>query len=853
MLIRLRNLYLRFVLYIILLKNTGGIVMKKSKSGQHIMIGLVLICVFSLTAQEYSGTVVDQATGKPVEGVLVAADYSEHYTRTDGNGKFILSTTTSIGSTISASKNRLMRARWNFRKRAIDFSSAPGVNSVSIYTVNGKKVFGGQVPPSRVLDVPPLSKGVYIIDLRDAQGLRGNARVIVSNKAAASFTFNSSTRSSGSQRLTKSTQIVNSPERLIFRHDDYYPKDINVDAPSSDINVSLRPDERSFVFNQSKIREYRFTIGATDSATLDTYGYNEEYVSADMTFEGTSYGKVGIRYKGSDYTLPRCFGSESPGGLGSTGKTCPKISYKVKLTEYDKNKRLYGMKKINLHALTSDGTKMRDMLAYELYRDMGIHAPRTAYADVYVNGRYAGLFLAVEDIDGRFTKSRWPDYGDGNLYKEKWPTSASKNHYLDGLKTNNDPEDNPNVERMVSFYNAIQASDEQTFTQNLSPYMDFDHFLRYMAVDVAIHNWDGIRSWYSDQTALRWASNHNYYFYEEENAGGKIWLVPWDMDNTFWEVDPYFETAKVPQWNETPTHCGGHLTWNDEYIRPPNCDKLTKLMASVYWDRFVKIGERFLRDLFVSQRLIDKINTHKAVISESVRRDPNINNSTWTDEVNTLTLYLPDLVTKFSNHVHSIKTDVTSNRYLNPVQPNNYEFTLASDNMYWVQKYFSNNSEGTVTHNKIDPLSGTADMRFDFTFRETDDPTAWDVWCNFQPEFEQAADLSSLKEIRITMRGDKTRTWRISLGNWDVYQKYGASSEYGWEISATAQTRIVTLKMSDIAYPSWAEVKPDIKAEVLKSARTLIFSPSAKCTNAGFLSVIPDIGSLQVDDIEFVY
>jgi hypothetical protein len=827
--------------------------MKTSQNCQLLVIIFVVIYTLSVSAQEYSGIVVNQTNGNPIKNVLVSLGHSEFHTRTDNDGKFTLSTTTPISYARSASRTRLVRARWNFRTRTIDLRSAPGVSSVSIYTVNGKRVFNGQVPPSRVIQLPSIAKGVYLLDLRGEQGLRGGARVVMSNQTASSFTFHSATLSGGAPRLTKSAQTSSSPERLIFRHDDYYPKDINVDGSNNNMSVSLRPDERSFVFDQSKIREYRFTIGAVDSAKLDSEGWKEEFVRAAMTFEGTSYGEIGIRYKGSDYTLPRCFGQDTPGGLGSTGKTCPKISYKVKFTEYDKNKRFYGMKKINLHALTGDNTKMHDMLAYELYRDMGIHAPRTSYANVYVNDRLIGLFLAVENVDGRFTKSRWPDHGDGNLYKEKWPTSDETSYYMNGLKTNDAPEDNPNVQRMVSYYNAITASDERTFAQSLSSYMDFDHFLRYMAVDVAINNWDGIRSWYSDQTARQWAVNHNYYFYEEENDGGKIWLVPWDMDNTFWEVDPYFETAKVPQWNETPTHCGGHPTWNGEFIRPPNCDKLIKLTASVFWDRFVKFGERFLRDLFVNQRLIDKINTHRELISESIQRDPTINGTSWASDVNTLILYMPNLVTKFSNHIHSIKSDGNDYRYLNPVQPNNFEFTLASDNMYWIQKYFSENSEGSVTHNKISPLSGAADMRFDFTFRETNAPQEWDVWGNFQPEFEQAANMTNLSGIRVTLRGDRTRNWRISIGNWDVYQEHGASSDYGWEIRVTTEPQTVTLNMSDIAYPDWAEVKPDIKAEVLRTVRTLIFSPSARCNSNGFLSTIPDTGYLQVDDIEFVY
>ena len=340
----------------------------------HFATSFVLCCAFLGVAQEYSGTVVNQTNGNPVEGVLVSMGYSEFCTRTDKNGNFTLSNTTPIKPAEPASKMELIKkVQWNFRSHTLDLSSAPWANSASIYTINGKRVFKTQVPPSKVIELPPLAMGVYLLELRGKDGLHSTIR---SNKSA---------------------QALSS---LIFRHDNYYPKDIDITNSGSNIQVSLKPDNRSFVFDQSKVREYRFTINPADSTYLDTQGWREEYVQADVSFEGVSYGTVGIRYKGSEYTLPKCF------DMGTTEKTCPKISYKVKFTEYDKNKRFYGMKKINLHAMTGDNTKMHDMLAYELYREMGIHAPRTSYANVYVNGNLIGLFLAVEDIDGRFTKSR---------------------------------------------------------------------------------------------------------------------------------------------------------------------------------------------------------------------------------------------------------------------------------------------------------------------------------------------------------------------------------------------------------------------------------------------------------------
>jgi spore coat protein CotH len=628
--------------------------MNGSKRGWLFILSFVLICVFGATAREYSGVVVDKTTKNPVAGVFVSVGHSEFYTRTDQNGRFSVTNTTTAVSERSSYKAEPLRARWNFRGRTLDLSSAPGVNSASVYTINGKRVFNGKIPPSRVVGLPGLAMGAYLLELRGERGALYRTQILLSNQTAASFTFGSA--SGGSPRSAKDLAVS---EQLIFRHDNYYPVDSAMAGDNTNMRIELKQDERNLIFDQSKVYEYRFTVNTDSLKYLNTYGWREEYIPAELNFDGANVGKIGIRYKGSDYTLPRCFFPNGDTARGTPNKTCAKISYKLKFTRYDAEKRFYGMKKLNLHAFAADATKMHDMLSYELFREMGIHAPRASYAKVYVNNALIGLFLAVEEIDGRFTKSRWNAYGDGNLYKEVWPRSADTKYYLDGLRTNDDPIDKANVQRMVSYYNAIANSTEQNFAQNLAPYMDFDYFLRYLAVDVAIKNWDGIRAWYMDQ-ATRQPKNHNYFFYEEENPGGKIWIIPWDMDQTMVQRDNYFESGggfggfggqALPQWNVPTTNCNGQSVGGNN-LMPPNCDKLTKLTASVYWNRHVQLGDLLLKDLFISQRLNDKIDKYTNVISNAVQEDPNITQSTWTRDVSSLKSYLPSNITAFRNYLH---------------------------------------------------------------------------------------------------------------------------------------------------------------------------------------------------------
>jgi len=838
-------------------------------------MSLILVCAGFVFAQNYSGTVLNQS-GTPVEGVFVSVGHSEFYTRTDVSGRFnIQDVSLSVKFTQQQQlKRQPINARWNFHRRTLDLSGALGVTSASIYSLNGRRVVNSKVPPSRIIELPSLSMGVYVLELRGEGGARSSGRVVLSNKNS-SFTFRSMS-SSGGQTLSASESVQASSaiaHRLIFRHDKYFPVDTMMSGSVSGMFVFLEEDPRNVVFDQTKVHEYRFTISSADWDYMNIHGWQKEYKPAVMEYNGASIGgTVGIRYKGSDYSLPRCFGDRNTEAADGP-KSCDKISFRVKFHEYDSNKRFHALKRINLHSMNADPTKMRDMLAYELYREMGIHSPRTSYANVYVNNVYIGLFIAVEQPDGRFTSSRWRGrgHGDGNLYKEIWPDRSSENSYLDALRTNRDVPD-VSARRMVEFRNAIDVSNEQNFVQNISQFMDFDHFLRYMVVDVAINNWDGIRGWYSDRTARQWAANHNFFFYEEERQnGGKIWLVPWDMDNTFYEVCPYFESAGVPQWNETPQHCEGYPVWGDGggYVRAPNCDKLTKMMAALFGERYKQFGEQFLNDQFRSERIIEKINRHRQLIAAHVAADNAIQNDwyDWENQVTRKIGFMPNLAAKFSNHLRGSNGgggDFTPNpnsTHLSRTHLNDFELTAAG-NLSWVQSYFSENTDVSVSRNTSNPIDGSVDLRFDFTFRVTGDlddngnVKGWDVWCNFQPEFQAPADLSKLREIRLDLRADRARSIRISLGNWNVYSAHGVrSGEYGWDgITVNTQTREVVLNILNIAWPNWAGTDPNIKDEALESVRTLMFSLNGRYSdNNGLVLIDDDTGYLQVDNIRFIY
>ncbi|MDO8629432.1 MAG: CotH kinase family protein, partial [Phycisphaerales bacterium] len=93
-------------------------------------------------------------------------------------------------------------------------------------------------------------------------------------------------------------------------------------------------------------------------------------VSADFQFRGRTYTNVAVRFKGNSSFWT------------SEGEI--KRPFKVDFNDYVKGQKFFGMTKLNLNNNAMDPTLMRETIAYEVFRQAGIPAARTAFAKVYL-------------------------------------------------------------------------------------------------------------------------------------------------------------------------------------------------------------------------------------------------------------------------------------------------------------------------------------------------------------------------------------------------------------------------------------------------------------------------------------
>ena len=377
-------------------------------------------------------------------------------------------------------------------------------------------------------------------------------------------------------------------------------------------------DEAAELFGPDKVAEIHLTLPPDVWEQLVADAVDEVYVPADVAINGEDLGEIALRFKGSYGTLFNCF---VDGEL-----ICDKLSMKIKFNEYDDTKRFKGLKRINLHAHeTSDQRFLSEYFGYKLYRAMGIPAPRSGFANVWVNDTLLGVYSLVEQIDGRFTDSRFVE-GNGNLFKET-QFDADDETVIASLRTNIDA---PDISGFKAFAAALSEAADEDLPRTLAGFMNLTYLMRYMAVDDVIYNTDGITAIYCGED---WGCiNHNFYIYQEE-ATQRFWLLPWDLDATF---DTY-DWLDMPDWKDPTADCD---QWYERetagaMVRPPCGNLLVKALglqvprSSQYLDALVLLRD----EAFDKTACLDEAGLIGETLQASVDADPDRSGIMWSSEV----------------------------------------------------------------------------------------------------------------------------------------------------------------------------------------------------------------------------
>lgn len=246
------------------------------------------------------------------------------------------------------------------------------------------------------------------------------------------------------------------------------------------------------------------------------FGIVFDYVRADLEFGTNKFKEVGVRYKGN--------------GTFLSSRESLKRSLKLDLNQFVKGQQLAGMSQMNLHNSVRDPSGMNEAIAYGLFRDAGLPAPRTAYAKVFVtvpgkhDRRYFGLYNLIEDVGSAFAKDRFA-VKKGAILKPVTPNLFSDlGEDWKNYNQTYDPKSDLSEEqkrRVIEFSKFSSSASERDFAARIGEYLDIDNLARYMAVTAWLADLDGMLG-----------PGQNYYLYLHPKTQ-QFLFIPWDQDQPF--------------------------------------------------------------------------------------------------------------------------------------------------------------------------------------------------------------------------------------------------------------------------------------------------------------------------------
>jgi spore coat protein CotH len=155
------------------------------------------------------------------------------------------------------------------------------------------------------------------------------------------------------------------------------------------------------LFNDGILHEIRLTVNPGDWSQLKADFRKDTYYKANFSWRGIDVNDIGIRSRGT----------------GSASGDKPYLG--LDFTKYVSSQRFLGLTAFRLKNALQDASFVHDRLSMMLFRRMGLPAPREAYAKLFINGQYAGLYIIFEEMDANFLNRAYGESA-GYFYQFSW-------------------------------------------------------------------------------------------------------------------------------------------------------------------------------------------------------------------------------------------------------------------------------------------------------------------------------------------------------------------------------------------------------------------------------------------------
>ena len=262
----------------------------------------------------------------------------------------------------------------------------------------------------------------------------------------------------------------------------------------------------------------------------------------DLTMAPEDLAELYARDPFSDDRLPgqiRFDGSDEVQALtglrfrGSSSRQLPKKSFNIRFES--PQALLFGSDRMNLNAMYTDPTMVREAISFELFHELNQPAPLTRHFDLWINGVYEGTYIHIQRVDETLLiqnglnpngtlvrdqiRSSDPDTPRSSfgLDLSEFPEEDRLGVVIDNFDFRGDPE----WEELLALIEWVQATPPGAeFLAGFEQRFEVGNFVDWLVLHWLIGDID--------------AFGDDYWLYlDHEDPDARWMVIPWDKDLSF--------------------------------------------------------------------------------------------------------------------------------------------------------------------------------------------------------------------------------------------------------------------------------------------------------------------------------
>ena len=335
------------------------------------------------------------------------------------------------------------------------------------------------------------------------------------------------------------------------------------------------------LFDDSVLHQIRFT--GVDTLSLD-FSKTEQLVTVHI--DGVRLDSVGFREKGNI-------------SLFHANRKRP---FKVKTNRVVRGQKVSGINEFTLHNSYEDPSLMREKLSYDLAADLGLLALRTAFAEVYLNEVYWGVYTIVEAKDELFKRALGDRDADAieslDLGTMCYRGPNGDDYRADDqtpLYTLENGDDARAFERFADMMDAVNNTSDAQYLDQAGTALNLDDWFAYQAFNVYLLNADSYLSFYGNQV------------YGFDSLRQQWQVIPWDFNASIglWDTDRMQADAFPILPARITNGCVANRVTSVPELREQYLSTLCRLQT----------------DFASADRMDTRITAYEALIRDAVQRD----------------------------------------------------------------------------------------------------------------------------------------------------------------------------------------------------------------------------------------